>query len=44
MEENQNEIPNAESIGIGTLESTGTRMEQKRILEDGTSAKPDILE
>lgn len=26
MEENQNEVPNAESIGNGTLESKGTCM------------------
>ena len=41
VEENQNEVQNAKSIETGTLESKRTCQQQKRILENGESLKPN---
>ena len=42
VEENQNEVQNAKSIETGTLESKRTCQQQKRILENDESLKPNV--
>ena len=43
VEENQNEIPNAESTWFRGLKSQGTSQQQKRLLENGESLEANLF-
>ena len=43
MEENQDKVQNAGSTRYGTLESQGTCLQSKRVLENGASAEPNLF-
>ena len=43
MEEDKDKVSNAESVRNGTLESKRTRLQQKRLLENGESLEPNLF-
>ena len=44
VEEDKDKVPNAESVRNGTLESKRTRLQQKRLLENGESLEPNLFQ
>ena len=43
VEESQDEVPNAKSIGTRELESNRTSQQPKRDMENGEGAEPDLF-
>ena len=43
MEENQNKVSDVKGIRLGALESQGTCVQQKRLLENGESPESNLF-